>query len=45
MFLEIINKIVSFFNDIFEELNEDEYPKNYIEIINEKGKKEEIYYG
>ena len=36
MFLEKINKIVvSLFNDLFEEINNDEYPKNYIEINGE----------
>lgn len=36
MFLEIIrNIVVSLFNDTFGELNEDEYPKNYIDINGE----------
>lgn len=46
MFLEIINKIVVFFNDLFEveDLNGDEYPRDYIIIENKKGKEELIYY-
>ena len=46
MFSETVIKLIFFLNNVFgfEELNGDEYPKNYIEITNKNGKKEVIQY-
>jgi len=45
MLLELLNRVLLKIFEFFEDLNNDNYPEDYIEIENKNGKKELIKYG